>query len=31
MIVSREIRVVVLETKDFAKNVGYQETQPVVL
>ena len=31
MIVSREIRVVALEAKDFAKNVGCQETQPVVL
>ena len=31
MIASREIRVVALEAKDFAKNVGCQKTQPVVL
>ena len=31
MIVSCEIRVVALEAKDFARNAGCQETQPVVL
>jgi hypothetical protein len=31
MIVSREIRVVALEAKDFAKNVGCQETRSATL